>query len=158
MMNRQTGSFVTIHRQLLSLLVDTRSVSPGQARELVSRQMSIIWHELKDQEDHSALVSFRRYENYFARRFNDSAFRAKYAVDDLGLIEQKLAKDPSRYDLLLAKATCHLSEGRIDDARFILRKLAASGYREAVEARRLLGQLCDAQWGRQSETKGNCAR
>lgn len=158
MMDRQTSIFVNIHRQLLSLLVEARSVPTGEVRDLVSQQMAMIWREIKDQEDHSALVCFRRYEDYFVRRFNDPSMRPKYAVDDLSLIEQKLTKDPSRYDLLLAQVMCYLSEGRTEDARFILRKIATSGYREAADARQLLGQLCDAEWGLHGEDLGSSTR
>jgi thioredoxin-like negative regulator of GroEL len=92
------------------------------------------------------LIAYERYLRYFARRLSPSLVKELSLLDPT-LLKTGIARDPSRFDLLIDLAHVHLAEGRTEEARMVLLRVSASGFSEARVARQLLTTLIDKALG-----------
>lgn len=142
-MDKESLSFPQAHRILLNVFEESRKLPLSASEKIVRNRLSSLRDQLDCCENEEARNAFERYLNYFSKRFSDPSMRENFAIDDSGSFEKILAKDPSRYDQLLLLARSHLRRNRRREARFLLRKIAASCFAEAAEAKRLLERLID---------------
>lgn len=84
--------------------------------------------------DTQSLVNF----NSFAA-LTETYERPNYL--DIDWLESQLARDPSRYDLLVWLARGRLQQGRFVEGRALLHRVAASRYREAALAQYFLSRM-----------------
>lgn len=128
------ANFPTLHRELLTIFEKTRLMPKHLALREIHTFVEKLRQQVCDFEDTSVLRAYFQYLKYFASRLDDP-FLAELATAPL---EAMLAKDPSRYDLLLLLAQHHLSLGRHTQAFPLLKKIAASRFSEEKEAQRFL--------------------
>lgn len=136
-------SFPQAHRALLGLFTESRDLPLHKGGSYVQSAIAKLRPKLVACECHATRSSYERYLRYFAKRFNAPNLHSDYTLFDIAFFEQKLEKNPERYDYWLELALCRLAQGRRNEARHLLQRIAASGYPEAQRARKHLAALID---------------
>lgn len=142
-MDNGYSCFPQAHRALLTLLEESRALSLCSASDMVRERLHLFLNQFIDCADEATRTAFQNYLEFFAKRFSDPSICVKFTLDDPKVYEAILAKDPSRYDQSLLLARSLLRRKRYSEARLLLQKIAASGFFESKEAKRLLEQLID---------------
>lgn len=131
-----TANFPTLHRALLTLFEKTRRMPAHLALREVHTSVEALSKKIRDCQNPSMLRAYLQYLDYFASRLADSSLAGLAKAP----IESMLAKDPSRYDLLLLLAQHYLSHDRHSQSFPLLKRIAASRFSEAEHAQRLIAR------------------
>ncbi|MDT8853517.1 hypothetical protein RNZ50_00415 [Paracoccaceae bacterium Fryx2] len=88
-----------------------------------------------------AFVAYERYLDIFSLRLGNRSLQEAFTLAGWDFFEEEFRKDPSRPDIAIGLAVARIRAGDIGRGRHLLRRVAASGFRERDLARQLLGKL-----------------
>lgn len=137
------SSYCRNHRILFEAFSGSRGLSMEDARTLIRRRLNEVRSEYALSRCASTLIAYQRYLAYFSRWFEFPELASELSLIDAEAAAATADRDPSRPDDIIALALACRTEGRHEQARLLLRRLAASGFREAASARRLLADMVE---------------
>jgi hypothetical protein len=88
-----------------------------------------------------AFLAYERYLEIFSIRLGTRSLQESCTLVGWDFFEQEFQKDPSRADVVIGLALGKIKAGEVDRGRQLLRRVAASGFKERDLARQILGRL-----------------
>jgi hypothetical protein len=86
-------------------------------------------------------VAYERYLEIFSIRLGDRSIQDEFTLLGWDFFEREFQKDPSRSDIVVGLAFAKIKTRNVGRGRHLLRRIAASGFRERDLARQLLGRF-----------------
>lgn len=137
------SSYGRNHRILFEAFCGSRKLPTADARTLVRQRLNDVRGEYAKSRCASTLIAYQRYLAYFSRRFGSPELVSELTLIDAEACREHMNRDPSRPDDTIGLALACKAQGKPEMARALLRRIAASGLREAESARRLLADMVD---------------
>ena len=88
-----------------------------------------------------AFVAYERYLDIFSIRLGNRSLQESFTLAGWDFFEQEFQKDPSRSDIVIGLAVAKIRNQDVARGKHLLRRIAASGFKERDLARQLLGRF-----------------
>jgi hypothetical protein len=139
--NQSFLNYPELYKSLLDLFQEVRKISTDDAINIVRPRMFELRTALEGQYCLPGIIAYERYLNFFSKRYNDPDLIRNLTLLDASKLKMDLAKEPHRSDLLIGLALSYLSTEKIKEARKLLQRIEASGFRESGIARQIHSKL-----------------
>lgn len=142
-MGSAMSSYCRNHRVLFDAFRSARELPAGEAHALLRQRLKEVRDEYARSRCAATRIAYQRYLDYFSRRFGSKELTEELMLSDAPSSGAGAGSDPAGPERMIAMALSHKAEGRPELARTLLQRVAASGFREAESARRLLADMLD---------------